>query len=62
MPDTYRMAPFRLQLSDQEIADVVSWIRQAWGNHAPPVSTAAVAKLRAATDMSSDRVIVLKMR
>src|SRR5262249_6627504 len=62
MPDTYRMAPFRLQLSDEEVADVVSWIRRAWGNHAPPVSTADVAKLRAATDMSSDQVIVLKMR
>jgi mono/diheme cytochrome c family protein len=62
MPDTYRMAPFRLQLSDRDIADVVSWMRQAWGNHAPPVSTTDVAKLRAATDMSSDQVFVLKMR
>ncbi|HVE05889.1 MAG TPA: cytochrome c [Paraburkholderia sp.] len=62
MPDTYRMAPFRLQLSDREIADVVSWVRQAWGNHAAPVSTDDVAKLRAATDMSSDQVVILKMR
>jgi alcohol dehydrogenase (quinone), cytochrome c subunit len=62
MPDTSRMAPFRLQLSDQEVADVVSWIRRAWGNNAAPVSSEDVAKLRAATDMSSEQVIILKMR
>ncbi len=62
VPDSYRMAPFRLQLSDQEIADVTTWVRQAWGNHAGAVTPSDVAKLRASTDMSSERVIVLKMR
>jgi mono/diheme cytochrome c family protein len=62
VPDTYRMAPFRLQLSDEEIADVATWIRHAWGNQAGAVSMTDVAKLRAATDMSSDQVITLKMR
>jgi len=62
MPDTYRMAPFRLQLSDQDIADVATWIRHAWGNRAGAVTAADVAKLRASTDMSSDQVMILKMR
>lgn len=62
VPDSYRMAPFRLQLSDQEIADVATWVRRSWGNHADAVSEAEVAKLRAATDMSSDQVLFLKMR
>lgn len=32
------MPPFRNKLSDQEIAAVVSYIRSAWTNSAPPVS------------------------
>ncbi|WP_343675638.1 c-type cytochrome [Paraburkholderia heleia] len=62
VPDSYRMAPFRLQLSDEEIADLATWVRQAWGNHAGAVTQSDVAKLRASTDMSSDQVIILKMR
>ena len=61
-PDAYRMPQFRLQLSDQEIADVISFIRNGWGNNAAPVTTAQVADLRKSTDPSSDRVIILKMR
>jgi mono/diheme cytochrome c family protein len=62
MPDTYRMAPFRLQLSDREIADVATWIRHAWGNKAAPVAEDDVTKLRAQTDMSSDQVVILRMK
>ena len=61
-PDSYRMPQFRLQYSDQEIADVVTFIRNGWGNQAPAVTAAEVAKLRKQTDPSSDQVIVLKMR
>jgi alcohol dehydrogenase (quinone), cytochrome c subunit len=62
MPDTYRMAPFRLQLNDREIAEVATWVRHAWGNKAGDVSEDEVAKLRAETDMSSDQVIILRMK
>ncbi|SIT40789.1 Gluconate 2-dehydrogenase cytochrome c subunit [Paraburkholderia piptadeniae] len=62
MPDTYRMAPFRLQLNDQQIADVATWIRQAWGNQAGAVTRADVGKLRASTNMSTEQVVILKMR
>jgi mono/diheme cytochrome c family protein len=61
-PDAYRMPQFRLQYSDQEIADVVTFIRNGWGNQAPAVTAAEVAKLRKTTDPTSDRVIILKMR
>jgi mono/diheme cytochrome c family protein len=61
-PDPYRMPQFRLQYSDQEIADVVTFIRDGWGNQAPAVEAAEVAKLRETTDPTSDRVIILKMR
>jgi len=61
-PDAYRMPQFRQQLSDQDIADVVTFIRNGWGNGATAVSAAQVAKLRKTTDPSSDRVIILRMR
>ncbi len=61
-PDPYRMPQFWLQYSDQEIADVVTFIRNRWGNQAPAVTAAEVAKLRKTTDPTSDQVIILKMR
>ena len=61
-PDAYRMPQFRQQLSNQDMADVLTFIRGGWGNQAPAVTAAQVAKLRKTTDPSSDRVIILKMR
>jgi mono/diheme cytochrome c family protein len=61
-PDAYRMPQFRIQLNDEGIAQVLSFVRSTWGNSAPPVTTEQVKKLRPVTDPSSDRVIVLKMR
>ena len=61
-PDAYRMPQFRLQLSDQQIADVVSYIRAGWGNKASPVTAAQVADLRKSTDPTSDQVVILRMR
>jgi alcohol dehydrogenase (quinone), cytochrome c subunit len=61
-PDSYRMPQYRVQLTDEEIASVVSFVRNAWGNGAPAVTADAVKKLRPVTDPSSDRVIILKMR
>jgi mono/diheme cytochrome c family protein len=56
------MPQFRQQYSDQEIADVVTFIRNGWGNQAPAVTAAEGAKLRKTTDPTSDQVIILKMR
>ncbi|WP_440997888.1 c-type cytochrome [Arhodomonas sp. SL1] len=41
-----QMPAFAGSLSDAEIAAVLSHIRQSWGNHASPVTTARVAELR----------------
>jgi mono/diheme cytochrome c family protein len=61
-PDAYRMPQFREQLSNQQIADIVTFIRNGWGNHAAPVTAKEVSELRQHTDPTSDRVVVLKMR
>ncbi len=61
-PDAYRMPQFREQLTNQQIADVVTFIRNGWGNHAPAVAAKDVDDLRKHTDPSSDRVVLLKMR
>ena len=61
-PDAYRMPQLRQQLNDQQIADIVTFIRSGWGNHAAAVSAKEVAELRKHTDPSSDQVVVLKMR
>lgn len=61
-PAPYRMPQYRAQMSDQQIADVVTFIRNGWGNSAPPVSAGAVENLRKNTDPASDRVVILRMR
>lgn len=44
----YSMPPFAKQLDDNDIAAVVSYIRQSWSNKAPAVSPGDVAHLRQA--------------
>jgi mono/diheme cytochrome c family protein len=61
-PAPYRMPQFRLELTDQQIADVVTFIRASWGNKAAAVTAGQVASLRTTTDPTSDRVVVLRMR
>jgi mono/diheme cytochrome c family protein len=61
-PDAYRMPQFRQQLSDRDAADVITFMRNRWGNQAPAVTAAQVAKLRKTTNPTSDQVIILKMR
>jgi mono/diheme cytochrome c family protein len=62
VPDAYRMPQFRIQLNDEAIGQVLSFVRGSWGNGATGVTADQVKKLRPVTDPSSDRVIVLKMR
>ncbi|MDB5407050.1 MAG: putative cytochrome c [Rhodospirillales bacterium] len=61
-PDAYRMPQYRAQLSDEEIAEVLSFVRGAWGNGAAAVTADQVKAMRPITDPSSDQVIILKMR
>ena len=45
-PNTGSMPAYAGKLSDQEIADVASYIRNSWGNAAPAVTAEQVAKAR----------------
>ncbi|WP_330215276.1 c-type cytochrome [Pseudomonas sp. AM8] len=62
VPDAYRMPAFREQLSDAEIAQVLTYVRSTWGNHAEAVDATAVGKLRGHTDPASSSPIILHMR
>ena len=39
-PNTGSMPPYASKMSDQDVADVVTYIRNAWGNAAPAVTPA----------------------
>jgi mono/diheme cytochrome c family protein len=45
-PNTGSMPSYAGKLSDQEIAEVANYIRNSWGNAAPLVTPAQVAKAR----------------
>jgi alcohol dehydrogenase (quinone), cytochrome c subunit len=45
-PAQFAMPSFAWRLNDQEIADVVNFIRTSWGNRSAPIAAEDVAKLR----------------
>ncbi|SDU21416.1 cytochrome c [Pseudomonas yamanorum] len=45
-PSSFTMPAFAWRLSDQEVADVVSFVRGSWGNKGEPVKASDVANLR----------------
>ncbi len=47
-PRPYGMPPYAMTLSDEEVAAVVSYIRNRWGNRGSMVSPGEVARLRGA--------------
>lgn len=48
-PSALAMPDFAWRLNDQDVADVLSFVRSSWGNQAPPVNASEVARLRKAT-------------
>jgi len=62
VPSALYMRPYRLMMNDQDIAEVVNFVRNSWGNKASSITAKEVSDLRASTNMSSDRVVILKMR
>ncbi|HEY8539847.1 MAG TPA: cytochrome c [Steroidobacteraceae bacterium] len=64
--ETFDMPPFYALMSDQQVADVVTFIRTSWGNspkRAREVTAEQVAKLRAATKpVGADDVVILRMK
>ncbi|MEA3118636.1 MAG: alcohol dehydrogenase (quinone), cytochrome c subunit, partial [Paraburkholderia sp.] len=49
VPTQFAMPPFGDRLTDDEVAHIVTFIRKSWGNDAPAVDAAQVAKIRAQT-------------
>lgn len=45
-PRPFGMPPFALDLSDADLADLLTFVRNQWGNHAPPVSALDIKQLR----------------
>jgi mono/diheme cytochrome c family protein len=54
-PSPLTMPSFAWKLSDQEIADVSTYIRNSWGNAAPAVPVSTVTQLRNNLGLSSER-------
>jgi mono/diheme cytochrome c family protein len=52
-PSALSMPSFAWKLSDQEIADVATFIRNSWGNQASPVSASDVTALRKKLNLQS---------
>lgn len=48
------MLAHRDRLSDQQIADVLTYVRADWGNEAPPVAAETVTRIRAETASKDD--------
>jgi mono/diheme cytochrome c family protein len=55
-PSNLGMPGFAWRLSDQEVAQLVTFIRQSWGNAAPAADSAAVAKIRNQIDTEKAKV------
>ena len=53
-PTAPAMPAFGWYLSDDQVAAVVTYVRNAWGNSAPPVDAADVAKARKELAQRSD--------
>jgi mono/diheme cytochrome c family protein len=45
-PAQFAMPSFGWRLSDEEVADVVTFVRTSWGNRADPIEEAEVHRLR----------------
>jgi mono/diheme cytochrome c family protein len=44
------MPNFSEDLTNEDIAAVLTYVRSSWGNHAPPVDVATVAAVRGSAD------------
>lgn len=50
-PSPLTMPSFAWKLTDQEIADVATYVRNSWGNRAQPISAGQVRRMRTALDL-----------
>jgi mono/diheme cytochrome c family protein len=54
-PSPLTMPSFAWKLSDPEVADVATYVRNSWGNRAAPISASQVRKLRKRLDLQKPR-------
>jgi mono/diheme cytochrome c family protein len=52
-PSSFTMPPLGWRLSDQEVADVSTFVRTSWGNTGAPVSADEVARVRKTVTVST---------
>ena len=55
-PSPLGMPSFAWKLTDQQIADVSTFIRNSWGNQARAVAASEVGDLRKKLDLRSERL------
>lgn len=60
--DTFDMPYFRGLLDDQEIADVVTYMRKSWGHNEEATTTEFVTEVREATDPTNSDIVILRMK
>jgi mono/diheme cytochrome c family protein len=53
-PTAPGMPSYGAQLKDEQVANVLTYIRNSWGNAAPPVAPGDVAKMRDSLAKRSD--------
>jgi mono/diheme cytochrome c family protein len=58
-PSPLTMPTFAWKLSDQEVADVTTYIRNSWGNQAAPISASQVRKVRKTLDLDKPRLTAM---
>jgi mono/diheme cytochrome c family protein len=57
-PSPLTMPSFAWKLTDPEIADVATYVRNSWGNRAAPVSARQVRRMRVRLDLTAPRYTV----
>lgn len=58
-PSPLAMPSFAWKLTDQEIADVTTYVRNSWGNQAASISPSQVQKLRKTLDLDKPRLTAM---
>jgi mono/diheme cytochrome c family protein len=55
-PTPLSMPAFAWKLDDQQVADVATYVRNSWDNHAPPVTAAQAAAMRKTLGLEGERL------
>jgi mono/diheme cytochrome c family protein len=56
-PSPLSMPAFAWKLDDQQVADVATYVRNSWDNHAPPAAAAQAAAMRKSLGLEGERLV-----